>query len=304
MVLAACESGVVAGSGPPRLLPTGDAAPLAAELIEKGVPIVVGMSGRVADMACRAFTRTFGISLIENKPLATATALGRATAFSEAGKAAGSVHWAFPVVFLSSKVESGFVPLKQRPGEPNDVTGDWAAKAEQEIGDFTFNLHREPVFCGREEFFDDFNRLFDGEPVVLGIHAKLTEIGGIGRSRLLREMLSQSVRDGHIPCHFQFDSGSDLMSKAPSTIGEFALELLKAIGTTRRIFKLPPPLDSLIFTNALRLRRLERAHLGSVSRATLVLRFSRRCSSKWGCGWSRGSRLWRFWWWTGRRRCR
>lgn len=247
VVLAACETG---GMGPnlepPRLLTTGEAAPLAAELIEKGVPIVVGMSGRVSDMACRAFTRTFGLSLIENKPLALATALGRATAFSEAGKAAKSVHWAFPVVFLSAKVESGFVPLKARSAGANGEAGDWAARAEQRIGDFNFNLDRDPVFCGREEFFDDFDRLFEGEPVVLGVYAKAAGIG-IGRTRLLREMLGQAIRDGHIPCHFQFDTSSESMSKAPSTIGELTLKLLEAIGGTRRIFNLPPPLDSLIF---------------------------------------------------------
>jgi hypothetical protein len=239
VVVAACESGGV-GTGlgsRPRLTPTSVAAPLAAEFVRAGVPIVVGMSGRVADMACRAFTRTFGLALVESKPLATATALGRAAAFVGAAAPARSVHWAFPVVFLSEAVPPGFTPIQYGPD-------DWAAAAERRIE--AFKPRYDLVFCGREEFFADFDSLFEGETSVLGIYARQAGVG-IGRTRLLDEFLGQAVRDGHVPCLYSFQSRNRLAIKGPNSIGEFALGLLEAIARTRNIFNLRPPIENALF---------------------------------------------------------
>src|SRR6266581_2000452 len=43
-----------------RLGGANEMAPLAAQLIMGGVPVVIGMAGRVADMTCRLFIRQLG----------------------------------------------------------------------------------------------------------------------------------------------------------------------------------------------------------------------------------------------------
>jgi CHAT domain-containing protein len=53
------------------------ASPLSVELLQSGVPVVVGMAGRVADQACRLFTRGFYESLLTQGEIAVAAGEGR-----------------------------------------------------------------------------------------------------------------------------------------------------------------------------------------------------------------------------------
>ena len=145
VVLSACESGAGAGAslGPDQV------APLAAALVNEGVPVVIGMSGRVSDVACRLFTRRFAEALLsrtERETLVTATALGRRSAFAEGNDPELSVDWGFPTVFLASRVDPDYVPTTDAPA--GAVTVDTRLVA--------YTLRRKPVFCGRQEFFDAF----------------------------------------------------------------------------------------------------------------------------------------------------
>ena len=80
---------------------------LAAQLVAGGVPVVVGMGGRVADSACRLFTRFFGEALVRGDPLVAAVAHGRNGAFLDG--IPDTVDWAFPVLFLDSRA----LPLRR-----------------------------------------------------------------------------------------------------------------------------------------------------------------------------------------------
>src|SRR5262249_55563289 len=56
--------------------------PFAAELVQSGIPVVVGMSGPVSDQACRLFTAGFYSALLESGSVAEAAARGRRAALA------------------------------------------------------------------------------------------------------------------------------------------------------------------------------------------------------------------------------
>src|ERR1700760_573508 len=72
----------------------------AAALVSAGVPMVVGMSGEVADSACRLFTRRFYEALLQGESVAAATAEGRRAGLTGADPY-HTVDWAFPSLLLS-----------------------------------------------------------------------------------------------------------------------------------------------------------------------------------------------------------
>jgi len=81
------------------------AMPFAAELVAQGVPLVVGMGGRVSDLACRLFTRAFYAALLGQGDPALAAAVGRRAAFEHGGyKPESSVDWALPALFAAEGV--------------------------------------------------------------------------------------------------------------------------------------------------------------------------------------------------------
>ena len=77
VVLSACHT--ASDEGPLHPLDgAGQAAfPLAVELVRKGIPMVIGMAGEVADSACRLFGRKFYESLLSDGQVGRAAARGR-----------------------------------------------------------------------------------------------------------------------------------------------------------------------------------------------------------------------------------
>src|SRR5262249_59345873 len=114
VVLSACYSGGGAGNG--GILAVRHMAPLAVELVQGGVPIVIGMAGRIAEHPCRVFTRRLGEALATGEPLVLASSDARFAALHDDNAGArASVDWAFPTVFLSERVPADFVPVEPVP---------------------------------------------------------------------------------------------------------------------------------------------------------------------------------------------
>jgi hypothetical protein len=185
VVLSACQSAASGSTLGPQVV-----APLAADLVARGVPIAIGMSGHVSDVACRLFTRRFAEVLMRcpHETLVRATALGRRAAFAMGNDPGTSVDWGFPTVFLSAKVDPAYTPSTEPP--PGSVS------IEDRL--VPYILRRDPVFCGRREFFDEFRLLMEGAYRALGACVD-TDAPGYGRTRLLEALTIQALVDGHVP---------------------------------------------------------------------------------------------------------
>jgi hypothetical protein len=251
-------AGLLGGAGQNAGAPDGDAsdlgdggmrgahetAPMAAGLVALGIPVVIGMAGRVADSACRHFTRRFGEALVRGEPLVKATAEGRRAAFAYDDQSPeNSVDWAFPAVFLSPAVPSHYAPTP-----PAGATTD----VENWVSIYNEKKDAEPAFCGRHEFFDAYYDLFDpARPAVLGAYVaaptppsaasmKSNDSGSdrqYGKSRLLRELTKLAIRDGHIPVVVSANSATE---DEPMSVRELLAALFKALNKTRETYGLAP----------------------------------------------------------------
>ncbi|HVF89860.1 MAG TPA: CHAT domain-containing protein [Blastocatellia bacterium] len=231
VVLSACFS---AGDNTGRMLGAHQAAPLAAELVAGGVPIVIGMAGRVSDRGCRLFTISFGQTLLQGSAVVRAAAEARWAAFFQ-GDTQKTVDWAFPTVFMAEAVDPAYVPV-------NVSENDLSLEIKKRIK--AYDLNRDPVFCGRNEFFDAFYDLFEGRDDPKSVLAIYTNKPAprLGRTRLLQELAAQALRDAHVPCMICSDQAD--WEPGIKHSGQLAVELLKAIANARKAFKLDLPFDS------------------------------------------------------------
>ena len=215
VVLSACQSGTALG---PQAV-----APLAAELVSQGVPIVIAMSGRISDQACRLFTRRFAQALLSGETLVAATARGRRAAVAEGDAPKRSVDWGFPTLYLSAAV-----PENYAPGTNAAAMGEGI---ENRIKPYQLRRDRQPAFCGRQDFFDAYHELFDrtGRSSVLAVYTA-TDQKGYGRTRLLEELTLQAIRDGHVPCVVL---ASDREWQAPKSPLQLAVVIDAAMETAR-----------------------------------------------------------------------
>jgi hypothetical protein len=207
VVLSACYSGAP--------LSTAQTGSLAAQLVAGGVPVVVGMSGQVADLACRLFTRQLAASLVGGEPLVRATALGRSAVFYGGQQYLESVDWALPTVFMAEGVDRGFIPYQP-------AADDLGQQVEDRVA--YFGLPATPHFCGRQAYMDPYYRLVEptDKLATLAIYTESAQ-RGVGKTRLLEEMTALAVRDSHIPI---------LLRSIPKSTAEFAHLLIAAIETT------------------------------------------------------------------------
>ena len=234
VVLSACYS----AGGTTRLLAGYEVAPLAAELVmglqqervAAAVPIVVGMSGRVSDVGCRLFTRRFGEALIQGESLVTATSEARQAVFYGGQPPEKSVDWAFPAVFMAEGVEPGYTPAQ---------VGDEDASVKLKGLIKGYDLIERPLFFGRYRFFDSYYDLLKSKIGVLGIFVKDPK-PGFGRTRLLKEMAAQALRDGQVPCFISWKKSGE----EPKNLLALAKVVLDAIIKARDVFDLDPPFGS------------------------------------------------------------
>jgi hypothetical protein len=231
VVLSACSTATVGSS---RILGAHELAPLAAELVRAGIPIVIGMGGEISDLACRLFTRRFGESLVLGEPLVMATTEGRRAAFAEGAAPHTSADWAFPSLFLSEGVTSDFRPIVASASSPHMVIEDWIRG---------FQLNVKPVFCSREDFLDEYYLLLKNKDNSVLVAYVDEQMPGYGRTRLLQELALNALRDGHVPCLIGSDAPDWI---PPRTTIKFAVEVLRAITTARTALQLEPPTASVL----------------------------------------------------------
>jgi hypothetical protein len=225
VVLSACQTGT--------MLQGQQSAPLAARLVEGGIPVVVGMAGRVSDLACRLFTRRFGETLLKGEPLVRATSQARRVAFAD--RTPATIDWVYPAVFLAEHVPGDFAPVPP-------ATNDEQVPSQVWIDRYQVERLQHPVFCGRQEFFDAYEQLF----AIQGARPVLAAFGDSaksGKSRLILELTAQALRDGHVPVVIADDVPT---WEPPRTTGAFITALVDAILSAYRAFSLDPPASLLL----------------------------------------------------------
>src|SRR5262249_39144112 len=105
-----------------------------------------------------------------------------------------------------------------------------------------YPLDSEPVFCGRDEFFELFYQMLApaADFTLLGVYTQ-DATTKLGKTRLLQELAAQALRDGHVPVmHFGVER---TWEPGINHLGQLALKLLLALDEAYRIFQFDPPLD-------------------------------------------------------------
>ena len=207
------------------------AAPYAAELVARGIPVAVGMWGRVADRACRLFARRFYEALLTGEDtVIEAAAEGRRAGFRESlANPARAADWAFPTLFLSGNAD---------PGIELDQDAMNAANALYNVARL-FNTRSDPAFCDRIEFVDTwypllFRRDDDEIPRVLAIREP--DVGQqTGKTRLLEELAGRAVADGRAPVLASLPDGVD----PPQSTSDVLRTIGQAIADARKHFDVP-----------------------------------------------------------------
>lgn len=226
VVLSACYSST---AGPARMGGADMTGPLAAELVKEGIPIVIGMGGSVTDVACRLFTTSLADALVRGETLIEATEKARRATFFKGANPNESIDWAFPAVFMASAVNEDYAPVNKDMQDATQQIASW-------IHDF--GLKDEPIFCGRDEFFEEFNKLlFTPGPQDkkerernLAVRVK-NQNEGVGRTRLLKELAIQALLAGHIPVLIQ--------DTYPTSLEEFVRVVHEKLKTIRTILEIP-----------------------------------------------------------------
>ena len=217
VVLSACYSGSQAGPVAARV-----DAPLAAALVNGGVPIVVGMGGQVSDVACRLFARRFYAALLTQEPVTDAIGEGRRAGLKHGSDPDRSVNWALPMLFLADQlvpqvdIEAGEVErVRQR------------AKRAQRLRE-----RPNPIaFCDRIDVMAAQHALLDPHQPLQVLVLEETDYytkdppGKFGKTRALREIAARAVLAGHLPCLVTFNPGD----RRPSSAEQLVLRMAQAI---------------------------------------------------------------------------
>jgi hypothetical protein len=208
-VVSACQSGVSFSEG---------GAPLAATLVAGGVPVVIAMAGDVADTACRVFTRSVAASVSEGLALAWAVREGRRAAFRRGLADLNPLDWALPALFVSPDLPERFALV--------DTAGSRLVRDRvRQLG-----LDWTPVFYGRDEFFEDLDRLLDPAEALAVLVARSDVAAAYGGTRLLRELAGAALRAGHLPCMV----GPFPVGKAPTSVRGLTIKIIEQVVRLRK----------------------------------------------------------------------
>jgi CHAT domain len=194
VVLSACDSGTPAHGGVPR--PSTGAESLAVRLVAEGIPCVIGMSGAVANHACRLFAKSLYAGLYNGSggSIASACADGRRAALLFGDEQRGSCDWALPSIFLPDRETrmdlASLAQAASRAGFAN-----------------SFRDNRDPpAFCGRQLPLVELREAIrSGEKCLFLIHndvraSSTFPVGSkFGKTWLLRELAALAASEGHLP---------------------------------------------------------------------------------------------------------
>ncbi|GAA0247299.1 hypothetical protein GCM10010492_53670 [Saccharothrix mutabilis subsp. mutabilis] len=207
VVLSACGSGSSSAAG---------GGPLAAELVEQGIPIVSAVSGEVSEQACRLYTRRLVEAISDGTPLPVAAAKGRRAALLDSTSPRDQLDWAMPSLFVAESVPSSFRPV------------DAGARRIVDVAD-SLKLREWPLFIGRTSILDLVDDLFasDANRRLSVIGAVGDDISGLGGTRLLREMGYLLLLRGHLPLLL---GPFDPTTTKPNDLRAMLLALLDCVG--------------------------------------------------------------------------
>ena len=242
VLLSACHSGAP--------LTADRTAPLAAELVAGGIPIVVGMAGRISDLACRLFTRRFATALALGEPLVEATAAARREVLIGVDPARQDLDWALPGVFVSEAVPPGHATASPASDETAALIEHWLRRDDvRRMPRRSPAADRMPAYCGRDAVFDAYYGMLSPRGnAVLVLHAD-SEPEKLGKTRTLAQLTAQAVRDGHVPLPLLVED-EDQDWRGPETLDELAERLLQSMRYTRELYDLgdevPSQLDLVL----------------------------------------------------------
>lgn len=202
-------------------------APLAAALVEGGVPIVVGMGGQVSDLACRLFARRFYEALLKKQPVTDATAEGRRAGMRHGSDPHRSVDWALPMLFLADELDPAV-----------DIDASEVLRVQQRA-ERARRLRGRPnpvAFCDRVTVMQAERALMDPKKPLRVLVLEETDYvpdpvlpskgGKFGKTRVLKEIAARAVLDGHLPCLLTFTRGDDYPTSAEGLL----FNLTRAVG--------------------------------------------------------------------------
>ena len=213
VVMNACETGASSRSS----------VPLAWDMVSEEIPLAIGMTGRVADRACRLFSRRFFEALLGDEDVYAATAVARQEGMLLGSDPEKSVDWAMPALFMlegvTVKVDDAAV----------------AAMRERARRAKLFRRISNPlVVCGRIDCITEYSRVV-GTPVKFDaprtLALRVTEkyegdfTPRYGKTRTLEELAAIGALWGHIPC---------LVRNPSSTLWGLCLNILASIQETRQ----------------------------------------------------------------------
>jgi hypothetical protein len=233
VVLNACDSASGRPVSPAQAAAGKAPEPsFAAELVRLGTPLVVGMAGRVADHACRLFTRQLYESLLECPPgesvdVGQATAAGRRAGLRLLGSRLDTSDWLFPQLWARSEASTRL--------ELTDVAE--ASARERVARSYRASL----PFCDRFDTFSAFAHWLDSgdcERTLLALVGPSVEREPVkyGATRVLQELAAQAIHSGHVPVLLSLPEGS------PEAWHPLALvkELRNELNAVRRAWGLQP----------------------------------------------------------------
>lgn len=192
VVMSACNSG-----GSQLARPIQESGSLAQELVELGIPLAIGMAGRVQDVACRLFTRQFYASLLTSRDVVLATAAGRFAAFAEGAPPQENIDWSMPTFFrrgnLTIEVDREAIGL---------------ANLRRNVAEHVLSARRPRYFCGRYDCWKSLQDLLDDRlpqrARVLAIAAQHRPLDvpnpRNGLTRTVQEFAAHVTLAGHLPC--------------------------------------------------------------------------------------------------------
>ena len=193
VVMSACSSGN-------RLAAAGQ-GDLAAALVAAGIPVVIGMSAEIGDLACRLFTRKLGAAVVGGAPLLVAAARGRRAALRHPEVPHDSFDWGLINVVIGA---DQVVPIEVPPVEADET----ARGVMQRIDRYSLAIDRRaeartiPPFCGRAEVVAAFYEMMAGRGqavMCLMANQPASPDHKVGKRRTLNELAAVALRAGWIP---------------------------------------------------------------------------------------------------------
>ncbi|CAM2069783.1 CHAT domain-containing protein [Sulfidibacter corallicola] len=231
VVLNACHSGGYLGG-------LHVSTPMAWTLVAEGLPLAVGMSGRVADDACRRFTSNFYKAILLGEAPEHAVWLGRSATFGAGHDPLGSLDWAKPVLVCRQGFRIGICP-------------DAKADAEKLLGQarrLTARREDRLGFYGRDRVCRAARQLMTAQQgvtrtlLVVQPASPLRTDDKFGLSRTLRELAHRFMFEGLAPCLLDDRLIAKASRQQPPDVGDaltLAYYLVQSIRETGKVIGLP-----------------------------------------------------------------